>query len=204
MCKVCPSCKEAKDDSEFYADIRRVGGLSWSCRECKNAAKRATRLSRRDKEADELAHQVSKDKRIAYLASRPAYLKVYREINSSKVRELSRSWVIANKDRVKENIKAWRQDNPQAWAMNGKKRKLMVKVSTPAWAFDEFDTFVVAETYRLARLRSKVTGIKWQVDHSVPLKSKFVCGLYCADNLQVITAKENMLKGNRVWEDMWQ
>ena len=42
------------------------------------------------------------------------------------------------------------------------------------------------------------TGIKHEVDHIIPLQSPFVCGLHVEYNLQVITAKMNRSKGNKL------
>jgi hypothetical protein len=60
----------------------------------------------------------------------------------------------------------------------------------------EFDALVVAEAYNLAKLRASCTGIKWHVDHIVPVRSASVCGLHNAFNLQVIPAADNLRKGN--------
>lgn len=62
----------------------------------------------------------------------------------------------------------------------------------------EFTDFVTIEAYDLAKLRNKVTGIKWHVDHVIPLCGKSVCGLHVWNNLKVIPASENLRKGNRI------
>jgi hypothetical protein len=73
--------------------------------------------------------------------------------------------------------------------------------ATPRW-FGEFDKFVFKEAKALASIRNKITGVKWHVDHIVPIQSKLVCGFHAGYNIQVITAKENILKGNRYWPYM--
>lgn len=39
-------------------------------------------------------------------------------------------------------------------------------------------------------------GPQFEVDHIVPVRSHYVCGLHCPDNLQVITKAANRLKRN--------
>ena len=77
-----------------------------------------------------------------------------------------------------------------------KKRKLDKLSRTPAWLTDD-DFWMMGEMYHLAEIRTKTTGIVWHVDHVIPLRGKTVSGFHVPSNLRVITAQENMKKGNR-------
>jgi hypothetical protein len=72
--------------------------------------------------------------------------------------------------------------------------------ATPPW----FERAEVEGVYKSAITRSKSESIKYHVDHIVPLQSKFVCGLHCLANLQIIPGEDNISKGNRYWPDMWE
>ena len=61
----------------------------------------------------------------------------------------------------------------------------------------ELDLFVQKEATNLCKLRELSTGIKWHVDHIVPLNHKEACGLHNAFNLQVVPALWNIRKKNR-------
>ena len=77
------------------------------------------------------------------------------------------------------------------------RRDAIKKQRTMPWLSDD-DLWIMAEIYDLALLRTKLTGIEWQVDHIIPLQSEIVCGLHVPWNLQVITAKENRVKSNKL------
>jgi 5-methylcytosine-specific restriction endonuclease McrA len=51
--------------------------------------------------------------------------------------------------------------------------------------------------YEEARRLTQETGTYHVVDHIVPLKDEYVCGLHVSWNLQVMTQSENILKGHR-------
>lgn len=125
----------------------------------------------------------------------------------------NRKWREKNSDHMKQKVYAWRLENADAYhAINAKSRKkniarVMVsngerraveRRATPAWA----DKKAMQSFYERARLITEQSGERHDVDHIVPLKSKFVCGLHCEANLNVITAKQNVTKKNIYWPDM--
>ena len=142
--------------------------------------------------------------------------KAWRAANPEKAKAASKTWRAANpcySERNKEKCKVWRMANPEKvkafakeWrAANldkknaaGAQRRSAKLQATPSWA----NQFFIEEIYDLAQLRTKATGFKWVVDHTVQLKSKKVCGLHWEGNLRVISEKENSSKGNRFWPGM--
>jgi len=61
----------------------------------------------------------------------------------------------------------------------------------------EFDKFVEEEALLLCGRREKLSGIKWNLDHIIPLNHKKACGLHVYSNFQVVPASWNFKKGNR-------
>ena len=55
----------------------------------------------------------------------------------------------------------------------------------------------------LGKVLENIQKQKDEVDHVVPLQSKFVCGLHCEANLQVITKSKNASKCNRFPANGW-
>lgn len=113
-------------------------------------------------------------------------------------RDASKKWDRENPERIREMKRKWKQQNPDKVCADSMRRITSRLTATPAWA----NEFFISEAYHLARIRSKITGVKWHVDHIVPLRSKLVCGLHCEHNLAVIPADQNFRKSNRRWPDM--
>lgn len=60
---------------------------------------------------------------------------------------------------------------------------------------DELTQLVTIEAHDIRKLRNKITGIEWHVDHIEPLRGKEVCGLHIWNNIQVIPKIINLIKG---------
>jgi hypothetical protein len=81
-------------------------------------------------------------------------------------------------------------------AAKSAKRRAKKLQATPIWLtaeqLKEIQTFYT-ETKKL----EQETGVKYHVDHIIPLLGENVCGLHVPWNLQILTAEENQRKNNR-------
>ena len=125
--------------------------------------------------------------------------KEYYQANKDKVLLDFKIWREANRDKHLQRVKKSRDANKDKYAVYNRaywsKRNAAKLQRTPLW-LDENAQWMIKETYELAVLRSKITGIKWEVDHIIPLQGKMVSGLHVPTNLRVILASENRAKSN--------
>ncbi len=153
------------------------------------------------------------------IEKRKASQKKYRATNKDRVKILERESRERNKEQRLSAMRVYRDKNREAmrimWReyhgknlgkhrVNMANRKAMKLQAVPKWIEPEFERFVLEEMHDLAARRTVSTKIPWHVDHTVPLRSKTVCGLHWSANWQVIPAIENHVKGNRFWPDMPQ
>jgi len=118
-------------------------------------------------------------------------IKAYREANREKRKAQSKSWREANREKVKAYREAYRKDNKAIlYSLMSKRRALKMNQYGKLSADDKF---VIEECYELAQLRFKSIGIKWHVDHIIPLSKG---GLHKPTNLQVVPATWNLQKSN--------
>ncbi len=67
--------------------------------------------------------------------------------------------------------------------------------ATPKWLTEQQRSDIVA-VYEEAALKTAETGVRYEVDHIVPLRGVAVCGLHVAWNLRAIPAHQNRQKSN--------
>ena len=123
-------------------------------------------------------------------------VKRWQASNKEKTRLDAKAWCAANPDKVAAKTKRYRDLNPgkiNAWSVaNAAKRAKRL----PKWLTDD-DKWMLAEAYALAKLRTKMFGFEWEVDHIIPLQGKRVSGLHVPTNVQVVPKVVNRAKQNK-------
>ena len=119
--------------------------------------------------------------------------KRYYERNAEQRRALSRAIRNRNVEFARERCKEWRESNPHMVNAGSAKRRAILCQTTPAWA----DNKKIEAQYFMARFLTQISGIRHEVDHIVPLRSKKVCGLHVETNLRVVLAEDNRRKSNK-------
>ena len=126
------------------------------------------------------------------------YFKKYRKANPEKIK----AWDKANQEkrRISKNTskKAWRKANPEKHNSTSAKYRAAKLNASPSWLTREH-LIEIRDFYALAiELAWLNEGEILHVDHIVPLQGKDVCGLHVPWNLQILPAKVNSRKSNKI------
>ena len=125
---------------------------------------------------------------------RKANLKAYYLRTREKRLASERARYAQKRDEIKAKCAEYRAANQhKVYEWNGT-RRAMLRNACPKWA----DREVIKILYSYAKILTIQTGIKYHVDHMIPLSGKNVCGLHIPANLQVIEATNNLRKSNRL------
>jgi len=108
--------------------------------------------------------------------------------------ERQRKWRIANPEKLKKASQNWFKNNQHKNAMKKRGRDASKLQRTPSWMNDGHK-FEIECIYKYCSALRAI-GLKYEVDHIVPLQGKNVSGLHLPWNLQVITERENRSKRN--------
>lgn len=211
--KTCTKCNQSKPTECFYRLYPKTDKpyLHSRCKDCMKQDWKSNSKANPELAKERQKRFRVKNKESLSIANRER-CKKYREKNLDAIRQreanrkkspesasvANRKWYEKNRDSAIAARKEYAIRKPEiALAKKAKRRAALLK-ATPSWA----NSFFIEEAYRLLRVREMATGIKWNVDHIVPLVSKKVCGLHCEANLQVIPASSNRSKSNVWWPDM--
>ena len=206
--KVCKSCKVDKPIDKFPNYTKSVDGKSSTCLVCmERKEERYIRSKKNKKLLNEGLKICCACEETLPLSSFGFTVSQYGNVS------LKYECCLCAKDLSKDRSLKWIRDNPEKskecsrkWESNNKgvraDKRATKRRAVPSWFKGERQK--IKDIYAMCTQMTKITGIQHHVDHLVPLASKNVCGLHCADNLSVITAADNLSKSNRWWPDMWE
>jgi hypothetical protein len=188
MYKNCSKCKEDKLLSAFSKSRANKGGYQNQCKLC---------VSIFQKEYQKKYRELHKD-------TAKEYALQYYEANKTELKSLSKEYYELNKDKLKPKRrkynKSYRKSNLARMAAKSAKRRAIKLQATPIWLTEQH-VKEIEEFYKQSQLLKSITGEEHHVDHIIPLQGKNVCGLHVPWNLQVITAKENLSKYNKILQE---
>lgn len=205
--KQCTKCKEVKALNEFHKHKNSPGGLHNHCKTCKlkysnkyyqdnseyfKAHAKKHRAENPEKCKENL--KIWKEKNKEHVKQ---YGKQYRESNLEYYKNKKAEYYKNNCNKEKEYAKNWVKNNlDKANAASARRRARKIR-ATPPWLNKEQQA-EINKYYKQAKQLEKASGVKYHVDHIVPLKGKNVCGLHVPWNLQILTATENIKKRNKL------
>ena len=198
--KTCPTCSNSYEDAQY--------GASFYCKSCMAERGRKYRAENPDKvRATGRKYSAKIPKEL-----KDAWAKAWREKNIDYVRDYrrkshyanheknvakSREWKDANKDRALAKNAEWHKAHPEANRERAHIRRAALVRAVPAWYGREEARQIMRDCDYISRL----TGVKHEVDHIIPIQSKLVCGLHWHGNLRIITKDENRAKKNNFSPD---
>lgn len=174
--KCCTRCEVVKEVTMFYKNKNLKDGLTYWCKSCYNDKQNLRRKKNPDKHRQEALDYYYK--------------------NKDKIREKAKAQYIPRNTRIRTKEKTaatkrkWRQNNLHLVREDAAYRRSLQLQACPPWA----DRNKIKAIYKDAQNRRKA-GENVHVDHIIPLRGKNVCGLHIAENLQIISATENLKKG---------
>ncbi len=192
------------------------------CRKCSAEISRNYYIKNTQKIKEKVKKYTEENPNIRLKASRKYYknnknelnrrAREYKKCNPEKIKERSRKNYIKNKEKITERNKKWVENNrdkvrasarksakknaARVNAFNSKRRADKLN-ATPKWLTDE-QISSMQSVYKESHRLTKETGIKYHVDHIVPLRGKTVCGLHVPWNLRIVKAEENLHKLNKL------
>lgn len=174
--KLCAKCKRMLSLESFTKLRKTKDGLDAWCRECKHQD-----YLKRPKELNQEYAKRS------YRKHRERML----EKQKQKLANPPEKWLEWRRAYDRKRYK----NNSAIYKTRSEMRKAAKLKAIPSWA----DKNAIKSIYAMARLLDKLNPwIKHHVDHIIPLRGDNVCGLHMPENLRIISATENLKKGNRM------
>lgn len=164
----CACCKLDKPISEWRFYVTRRASYCIACTREKDRARSQTPA----RKAAGIAHKAT------------IKCKVYA---ARKAKE----WREANPERYVAARVSWLSNNKAALCRYPKERAAALVQRTPVWA----DRVLMDALYACAKHMSVTSGVRFVVDHIIPLRGMLVSGLHVPLNLRIMTYEDNRRKG---------
>jgi len=174
--KVCSKCREVKTLDGFSKNKTKKDGCQSKCKVCVKEYGAKCYAANPEK---------IKKKNAKYYAANP-----------EKVKEQHAEYLAANPEKRKESQAEYKKAHPEKSRANTSNRRAAKSKAIPSWLTKEDWQDMDAINKEAKRIELE-TGTKMHVDHIHPLQGRYVCGLHCPSNLQILTAAENCSKGNK-------
>lgn len=200
MLKRCYRCKEKKSLDAFSKDKSREDGLQPRCIACNRALYKANKESiSMAKKAHYAANssRIKASTKVWYEDNRErmaASNKTWAKAHPEKVRAYKKKYSDANKEKKAASSKAWEAANRGKSNAKAAKRRALKKQASVELTPEELQ--FIEDMYIMCRSISEVTGVVHHVDHIKPISKG---GKHHPDNLQILTATENLQKHAK-WE----
>jgi len=121
-----------------------------------------------------------------FKSKRLANAREYYQVNKEQKLKYRYKYYQENAEQIKHYVRNGRKANKNMTNAYGAKRKLMQKNAIPKWA----------NLKKIKEIYAKCPD-GYHVDHIIPINSKVVCGLHVENNLQYLTAFDNISKKNK-------
>jgi hypothetical protein len=178
--KICATCKVQQPTSNFRWNKTRFE--SW-CKECKSIARKEYYKNNKNSEIER---------------AKAYHHKTYANKREHKIKT-SVEWVKNNPEKYKINAKKCYENTKSKRMAYAAMRRALERNAVPVW-FDSVKSSVDAIYAMRDWMNLTMFGIKYEVDHIIPLKNSKVCGLHVPQNLQVIKQFNNRSKANNFKE----
>jgi hypothetical protein len=185
MNQTCRKCLVEKPIGDYQ--FHRVSGKHYqTCRRCRQLQSYEWNKNNRDKKnaADKKWRDANPEK---------LWWKRNPEEHRARTAIATAKWWVKNPEYSHQH---YLKNKTQFVAARARRRAKQAN-ATPIW-LTPIHKAQIQEMYDVAAARETQTGVKYHVDHIIPITGKKVSGMHVPWNLQVITATENLSKGWRI------
>ena len=186
--KSCSKCNQKKKLEDFHKKSASVDGRTGICKTCRLS----TEKIRYSNKSEEIKNRVT-----SYRKDNPDKVKKWQKTNywNNREKQLERGKVYRkfNKDKIRAKDARYYKANKHKYIFHDANRRAIKLKATPSWS--EKDR--IATLYKKAKWLESLTGLKYHVDHIIPLNNPNVCRLHVWENLQILEKSLNLKKCNK-------